>query len=221
MNRADRNQIDRRLFQQYASGDRDAGEQLVARYYRSIRRFLRNKVSNTDDVSDLLHETFKRLFESRERMEHVQSLRAYLYGIARYVFSEYLKKRHRHRRVDLNVDSLSNLESSPSRIAARREEVRILRVALQRIPLEQQLLIELYYEHALNQREIAELLNVPHGTVRRRLHTARETLRRVLPTIQAPQHLITSVLEAISGESVSALLQPPDDRRDRLRALSR
>lgn len=65
-----------------------------------------------------------------------------------------------------------------SSVAVQRAEQRLLVAALQRIPLDLQMAIELYYWEELSVAELATALEIPPGTVKSRLHRARELLRQ-------------------------------------------
>jgi RNA polymerase sigma-70 factor (ECF subfamily) len=85
---------------------------------------------------------------------------------------------------DLSVRELGG-GSSPSGVVARREEERILLQALRRLPLDQQITLELYYWEELPVADIAEVLDVAVGTVKSRLGRAREALRECIAQLEA------------------------------------
>jgi RNA polymerase sigma-70 factor (ECF subfamily) len=167
------------------SGDRSAGEELVARYYESVARFFRTKAGKHAD--DLVQRTFLCCAEAAGRFRGDSSFRSFLFGIARNVLLEHIRGRARDARIDpdLGVSSIHDLDPGVSTIAFRRAEQRLLIAALQRIPVEAQLGLELYYWEELSITELAQVLGVPEGTVKSRLHRARELLGEAMQSVPA------------------------------------
>lgn len=176
---------DAALVTEWRSGNADAGEVLIERHYDAIVRFFRTK---TDvGAEDLVQRTFLVCSERLHTYAGVASFRAFLFGIARNVLFEHLRARTRDGRPDaaLGASAIMDLAPGVSTLAFRRAEQRSLVDALQRIPLELQLVVELYYWEELGIDELAQLLDVPEGTVKSRLHRARGLLREAMA--QAPE----------------------------------
>ena len=68
-------------------------------------------------------------------------------------------------------------------IAARRAEQRVLVMALQRIPVELQILLELFYWEGLSIAELAEVVEIPVGTVKTRMRLAVTKLRAAVASV--------------------------------------
>jgi RNA polymerase sigma factor (sigma-70 family) len=77
-------------------------------------------------------------------------------------------------------ESIAHLTGSPSRIVALRQEQHAVLAALHELPLDLQIALELYYWEELTVGEVAQVLEVPEGTVKSRLHRARQLLRERL-----------------------------------------
>lgn len=172
------------LVTEWRSGDSDAGEVLIERHYDAIVRFFRTK---TDvGAEDLVQRTFLVCSEKLHAYAGAASFRAFLFGIARNVLFEHLRSRTRDGRPDaaLGASAIVDLAPGVSTLAFRRAEQRALVDALQRIPLELQLVVELYYWEELGIEDLAQLLEIPEGTVKSRLHRARALLRETMT--QAP-----------------------------------
>jgi len=172
------------LLRAWSTGDRAAGATLVSRHYDAIVRFFRNKAGDAAD--DLVQRTFLVCAESAASFRALGSVRAWLFGIARNVLYEHIRGRVRAGLADpdFRESALADLAPGVSTIAARRADQRVLLRALQLIPLELQVLLELYYWEDLGVDELAEVLGVPPGTVKSRLFRARALLREA--TAQVP-----------------------------------
>ena len=168
------------LVTEWRNGDSDAGEVLIERHYDAIVRFFRTKTDH--GAEDLVQRTFLVCSEKLHTYGGVASFRAFLFGIAHNVLFEHLRARTRDGRPDaaLGASAIVDLAPGVSTLAFRRAEQRSLVDALQRIPLELQLVVELYYWEELGIDELAQLLEIPEGTVKSRLHRARALLREVM-----------------------------------------
>ena len=188
---------DRALFAAWAAGDNVAGQTLIERHYDAIVRFFRTKAPHASD--DLVQRTFLRLAEARERYRGDASVRSYLFAIARNVLLEYIRGKTRDAKVDpdFGVSSLHELDPGVSTVAVARSDQRLLIEALQRIPLEMQMTLELYYWEDLSVAELAEVLAIPPGTVKSRLHRGRTLLREAMEVLPAAPEDLASVRELI------------------------
>jgi RNA polymerase sigma factor (sigma-70 family) len=170
---------DHELLRAWAAGDRDAGAQLVERHYDTVARFFANKAADAAD--DLVQRTFLACAESTTSLRKEGSLRAYLLGVARNVLFEYIRGKARDgREVDFGTQSIVDLSPGASTLVDQHAQQRQLLLAIQRIPLESQLLLEMFYWEELSVDELAEALAIPAGTVKSRLFRAREQLRDAL-----------------------------------------
>jgi RNA polymerase sigma factor (sigma-70 family) len=186
------------LIEAWRNGDNASAEVLIERYYDSIARFFASKAGNEAD--DLVQRTFLRCAEGIGRYRGDANFRAYLFGIARNVLYEHIRRRVRDGPVepDFGASSLMDLAPGVSTIAAQRAEQRVLVMALQRIPLELQIVLELYYWEGLGVAELAEVLAIPAGTVKSRLHRARSLLRDAmerLPATPEEQRTVRALLQ--------------------------
>ncbi len=157
-------------------------KQIYERYAEPIERFFCNKTSSPLDAEDLLHQTFERFFLRRVSTE-VAVPEKFLYGIAKKVLLEYWRgKERRLRHEDIGERSLQDLGSGVSTLVARAQSQRRVFDALREIPLNQQMVVELYYWEGKSYREISELLDIPMGTVGTWMRRGRALLRRRLST---------------------------------------
>jgi len=170
---------DEALLRAWRDGDDASGNELFERYFDALYRFFAHK--NLDgDVMDLLQKTLLASVESLARFEGHSSVRTYLYAIARNKLRDYWREKTRRDAIDFGVSSLVDLSPSPSSVLRATEQQRLLVEALRRLPIDQQISVELHYWEGLTGPELAEVIGVPEGTVRGRLRRARGTLRELL-----------------------------------------
>jgi len=174
---------DLELLVAWRGGDAGAGGRLFARHFDCIYRFFGRKLAG--DVSDLVQRTFLRCVESRDAIRDGNSVRTYLYAIARNELYQHFRDKQKNQQLDFSVSSLCDLGESPSSAVARRGDNALLVQALEQIPLDLQLVIELHYWEGLSGADVATVLGIPEGTVRSRLRRALEQLRATIGTLSA------------------------------------
>jgi len=197
---------DDQLFRAWQAGDAAAGQALVERHYDAVVRFFRSKAGA--EAHDLVQRTFLACAEARDRYRGDGSFRAFLFGIARNLLFEHIRGRVRDQRFDpdLSVRSIREMLPGVSTIMAERAEQQLLLEALQRIPVDLQILLELYYWEDLGVGEVASVVGVPAGTVKSRLHRARGLLREAMSAVPASpeaQDSVRRMLDAWAAQPVT------------------
>lgn len=175
---------DLELFAQWCAGDRTAGNRLFQRYLPSVYYFFANKVEG--DTDELVQATFLACVRSQQRMNIKSSFRAYLFSIARHELYAYLRKRKRDQdHLDFGSTSIIDMGISPTARLARGQRHQELLLALRSLPIEQQMLLELYYWEEMKIPELSEFLDIAETATRARLTRARKALRKQLEQIKA------------------------------------
>ncbi|EDM79451.1 RNA polymerase sigma-70 factor [Plesiocystis pacifica SIR-1] len=163
------------LLDRWRDGDRSAGNQLFQRHFESVNRFFENKLGQ--DVDDLVQTTFLQLTRDADKFRKQASFRTYLFAIARNQLYRYLRKHIGKKDVDFSYKSLADMNTSPPSRLVNDERKLFLLDALRTLPLEQQLLIELYYWEDVSVEALAQVFEIAAPTVRTRLFRARAALR--------------------------------------------
>jgi RNA polymerase sigma-70 factor (ECF subfamily) len=166
------------VLQRWRDGDRGAGEELFARHFDEIYRFFEHKILNEAD--DLTQQTFLACLKARSQFRGSSTFRTYLYAIARNELYMRLRQIPKFEHVDLEVSSLDELVSSPSKQLGKHQELAQVRATLRQLPVEQQVLLEFHYWHDLDAAALAELFETSPGAIRVRLLRARRALRERL-----------------------------------------
>ena len=173
---------DEELWRRFRSGDHGAGRDLYFRHARTLSRVFDGKVAASTD--DLVQRTFLKALESADRLDEARSVRAYLIGIARNLMLDHFREAAGPRgRIDPVTQTLEGLEMSLAGAVAKARERHSLLLALRRIPIEAQLLLELFYWENLTGEELAQAMGIPEGTLRSRLRRARASLRKQMEAV--------------------------------------
>ncbi len=142
---------------------RDVGPDLLS--------YLRRAPGDLHTAEDLLHETFMQAARGLERLADAVSARAWLYAIARHVAVTAYRRRR-------GVERLPATLAEPEEAEDPRMER--MRQAIAELPAAMRETLELRLRSELSYEEIADVLQIPVGTVRSRLHGALQRLRAAL-----------------------------------------
>jgi RNA polymerase sigma factor (sigma-70 family) len=170
---------DAELVRRTLDGDKRAGEALFRRHNRAVRRIFRLNLSDPDLVDELTQEVMLGSFRRLSTLENPASFGAWVRGIAYNKLREYFRQKQRAPE-RLNSEELSALAVEGSNaqfhFLVEKQKACKLVAALRQLPLRtQQLLLHFYWDR-LKRTEIAQILDIPVGTVGSRLSYARTQL---------------------------------------------
>lgn len=178
---------DHDLCEMSVSGDGRALEELYDRYSRIVMALAARMLANRQSAEELTQEVFFRAWKQAGAYQASRgSFSTWLLSIAHnMVIDELRKRRRRPQRADIDdpVATLANIEDGERSVeelawlGALRGEVA---GALQTLPEAQRQSIELAYFNGLTQREVAEVLDVPLGTIKTRMRLGMRKLREEL-----------------------------------------
>ncbi|MEM6996256.1 MAG: sigma-70 family RNA polymerase sigma factor [Myxococcota bacterium] len=186
---------DAELLHAWREGATEAGDALVQRHFRAVFRFFSSKVG--ENAEELTQRTFLACVEAKDRIESTRSFRAYLFGIARHILLQYLAKHYgREGKIEPHEASLHDMgmNAGPGFVTAR-EDQRMLFTALATLPLDLQLTLELHYWWGMGVAQIAEITEVPDGTVKSRLFRGRTMLREAVEAMSLEPAVRAATLE--------------------------
>lgn len=171
---------DEALYERLLRGELCAFDALYARYEGPLYGFIRKQLRQRQEAEDVLHETFLALLRQRAQGRAATSLRAWLYQVARHLCLNRARAGHRATRALAAAATTPAAESvAPDRELLERERAESLRRAVAALPAP---LGELYALRAggLSYGELAQVLGVPLGTVKSRMHELVNRLRQEL-----------------------------------------
>lgn len=201
--------IDGELLRAWSSGDRNAAAQLVRRHSRDLFRFFVSRAP--DDVDDLMQQTLLDCAEYSREGNTVDNFRALLFTIARRRLVDHLRKQGGRPEVRYETDGAAAERTTPSEHLARARNERDVLEALRTLPLDVQILLELFYWHELSGADLAQIMEIPEGTLRGRLRSARNHLARKVDEIRETNVPIKDTLTRLAEWKSGALPDPPGD----------
>lgn len=156
----------------WRGGDAQAGQALFRRHYVGLTRFFRSKAGEA--AFELTQATFLACVEGKQAIRGTSTFPAYLYSIARNILYDHYRGKYRAKgMLEFSEMSCEDLSPGLAGLQAKEQELELLLRAMRRIPVNAQILLELYYWERLTAREIGEVLAVPEGTVRTRIRDAK------------------------------------------------
>ena len=186
------------LLEAWRASDKKAGSELFERHFAAVLAFFRNKVG--DEASDLVQRTFLSCVKARDRFEGRSSFRTYLFTVARNELYDHLRRKKRDcDRFDALELSVEAIGPSPATVAVQKKERRLLLEGLRRIPIEHQLILELYFWEDLSASQIAEVVGAPEGTVRTRIRRAKQLLEAELSRLASDPAVLHSTIASLEA----------------------
>ena len=177
---------DAELLSRYSAGDEAAFRLLVNRYKDGLYSFLRQFLNRQDLVEDVFQETFLQLFTSRDSFDTSRPLRPWLFTIAANKAKDALRKWQRTSAIPIGsiadsqelsfdevLNSLTKSDSTMPHEELEKDEtaLRVGRVIMN-MPDNLREILVLAYFNKFSYKQMAEVLSIPIGTVKSRLHTA-------------------------------------------------
>lgn len=175
-------QTDEQLMQRASRGNDRAFEELYNRHARRLQGFFARRLGDDADLAaDFMHDTFLRLYAVRDTYREGNSFRPWLYTVAYNLWKNHNRKLHiascslgegRGETVEASCDVELELDMNILHDA--------LREVLRRLPEPYAMLFSLHYEEELTVPQIAQITELPEGTVKSRLHKAMNNIRKEL-----------------------------------------
>lgn len=175
------------------AGDRAAFGMLVHRYQGRLFNTLVHIVGSREDAEDIAQEAFVQAFVKLDSFRGHSAFYTWLYRIAFNVASS---RRRRRKRTEVSIEEHhartgfepAETGEDPQTRLQREEQVEQVRQTINRLTEEHRIMIVLRDIEGCRYEVIAEILDLPVGTVRSRLHRARLQLREALSELFQTEH---------------------------------
>jgi RNA polymerase sigma-70 factor, ECF subfamily len=176
---------DAQLLTRYIAGDEAAFREIVERYKNPLYAFLRRFLNRQDLVEDAFQETFLQLYASRESFDPTRPLRPWLFTIAANKARDALRKQQREATTSIGtmsepeevsiddvLNTLASYDVTPLDELSQSETTAKVREIIANMPDNLREILILAYFDQFSYKHMADMLGIPIGTVKSRLHTA-------------------------------------------------
>lgn len=174
---------DEQLAEDYLSGDVDAFRQILKRYHDDLMRFLRRLMGDAAAADDVFQDTFLQVHESLSTFDTSRRLKPWLFTVAANKGRDALRKQKRRRTMSLSaeiggedgakfVDLLEIDLPGPEAALDDEERSRMVQRAIDTLSPKLREVLLLAYFQRLSYQQIADMFDIPLGTVKSRLHAA-------------------------------------------------
>ncbi len=187
--RKERNKKDFELVRKAKSGDGRAYDILMEQYHDAVFNIVYRMVRNKQEAEDLTQETFIKAYNSINSFNEEYAFSTWLFKIATNHCIDFFRKRKlktysMDEPVQYKEDEIKHEYASDDPTMEHRmidsEKSRLIREAINKLPEKYRMAIILRHHEEKSYDEIAQILNLPLGTVKARIFRAREMLKKHL-----------------------------------------
>ncbi len=176
---------ERTVLQAVRNGDHQQFEKLVLHYQNRLFGTMLGLLGNRQDAEDVTQEAFVTAFRKLHAFEERSSFFTWLHRIAYNLAIDFRRKPHtRHRQgqisLDQREDGFASNEIQPAIHAEKQEKSTLVHAALAKLDEPRRIVLVLRDIQDLDYEQIAEILDIPLGTVRSRIHRARLELKEII-----------------------------------------
>lgn len=181
--------VEPRLIRQLQRGDLATLGELYELFKDTVYRTALAITRDKHAAEDILQECFVRLYHYAASVDADRPLKPWLYRVVVNLSYDWFSKKPKLQPLDDVLEWLSGLPSvfpSPDHKAEERELHSMVRDVIAELPMSHQAVVVLFYLENLSVEEVAEVVELPVGTVKSRLYHARKRLRDALVQRQRP-----------------------------------
>lgn len=176
--------LDDLLVLRIQQGSRPAFEHLARRWQQRLWRHALWLTGREDVAGDVLQESWLAIAKGIGRLQEPSAFRSWAYTIVTRAHTNRLRRRGRE--TTASPAELETLSATPPQASEKNASAAVteLRRALRRLRSDLRALVSLRYTEELSVSELAQVFDIPVGTVKSRLHQARQELKRILDKVE-------------------------------------
>ncbi|MBN1124258.1 MAG: RNA polymerase sigma factor [Sedimentisphaerales bacterium] len=159
-------------------GDREALDELVGRWQKRLWLYAYRVTGSESAAWDIVQEAWFSIVKGLSRLKDSAVFPNWAFKITNNKCSDWLRKQQKRSR--LNGQLAEHVQSQPDQTNNDDEEEEFLRAAVTRLSTDRRALLDLRYREGFDLSRIAEILGIPEGTVKSRLHRTVNELRTIM-----------------------------------------
>jgi RNA polymerase sigma-70 factor, ECF subfamily len=158
--------------------ERQAFAELVSQWEGRLFYYLRRLINKEEDAWDVLQQTWLKIFKGVKSLDAAENLPTWLYQVARFTAMSHWRSRYR---TQAWMESSGNVEEIATDDENDRfEDAEQVHHALSLISLPHREVLTLFFLEDLSLEQMAEVLEIPPGTIKSRLHYAKRAIRNAI-----------------------------------------
>jgi len=160
------------------AGETDAWGEIVSRYKDAVFGLCLGFLHNRADAEDMTHDAFIRAYKNLRRFRLDKKFSTWIFTIAANLCRNHLRYRRNHPVVEQPLHLSGGTD--PAVLVAREDRQKKVSRALARLPYSYRAPLVLRFYNDLAYREIGEILAMPEGTVKTRIHRGKAMLKELM-----------------------------------------
>jgi RNA polymerase sigma-70 factor (ECF subfamily) len=164
-------------------GDHQAFEHLVHLFHAKVSFFVRKMLLKKDLADDVMQDVWMTVHRKLPTLRATQAFPTWLYRIARSETVQLIRMESHYVELDESEFAATTDDPTESELEFPEEDIRLLNLALDRIPIPQREAIVLRFMDEMSYEEIAAITDQPLGTVRSRIHLAKKALKKEMEAL--------------------------------------
>lgn len=189
---------DEQLLASFRAGDNEAFSQLLRRYEKQLFNFLVKFLGQPASAEDVFQEVFLQVHLSADTFQSHRRFRPWVYTIAANKARDFLRSRARRPAMQLTGNdedadygqlwgNLVRDETTPDEIFSQKQQEKLVRAVVAQLPDHLREILVLAYFQKFSYKEMAEVLDIPLGTVKSRLHAAVGQFGRLYKAVDSEE----------------------------------
>lgn len=162
-------------------GDRKAFAELVGRWQPRLWRYARQLAGSRDAAGDVMQEAWMAIMRGLRGLKDPASFPKWAYRIVNHKFIDWTRRKQRQRSLgDTAGEGIPDEQEPVEAEMSADDDVGRLREAMRKLSADRRAILSMFYLDEMSIADISGALEIPEGTVKSRLHAARNQLRKVM-----------------------------------------
>tara|TARA_R110002096_G_scaffold153285_6_gene316990 strand:+ start:4605 stop:5147 length:543 start_codon:yes stop_codon:yes gene_type:complete len=171
--------INEELARRYQSGDKEALKELIKRFNSALAAKVYAHTRDKDSLNDIIQECWYAIINNLDEVKFQIGFEAWAFNIGRNKAVDWIRRQQLQRNKlaeILDEQSVATDDTNDD----RELQIREMKASMNLLPEPQKIILELFYKDNLSLTEVSEVLGISKGTVKSRLFTAREQLKKLI-----------------------------------------
>ena len=174
-----RNQIyDELLVMKCQQGDKEAFDELIERWQKRLWHYACRITGSESAAWDIVQETWLAIIKGLSKLKDTAVFPQWAFRIANNKCTDWLRKQHWQSKLNKQLEE--RMQNQPDKERNSDEKTESLRAAVGKLPPDRRALLSLRYHEGFDVAQIAEIIGVPEGTIKSRLHRTVNELRQLV-----------------------------------------